>query len=209
MAMNEPEHGPGAGDDGFLPCGRDLAALWDQQQRDPRAAVDPHTADCPHCAPALADLALLRDAVRRDDADAGADWRADTARITSGIMDVVRLELRPGRTLALGGADEDAWIYEAVAARAFRAAAERVPGVRAGSCRVGPEPGAGSGARLRTPARVRIEITVGGARDLRRAADQVRRRIEESARQDLGMRIASVDVVVTDLHHESPDEDPR
>ncbi|MCY0943101.1 hypothetical protein [Streptomyces antarcticus] len=47
------------------------------------------------------------------------------------------------------------------------------------------------------------------ARDLQRTADRIRRQIGEAARQELGMRITSVDVVVTDLHHESPDEDPR
>ncbi|MFD4051051.1 hypothetical protein ACFWSF_37080 [Streptomyces sp. NPDC058611] len=35
--------------------------------------------------------------MRRDGEEAGADWRADTSRIASGVMDVVRLELRPGR----------------------------------------------------------------------------------------------------------------
>ncbi|MFD3682954.1 hypothetical protein [Streptomyces sp. NPDC058613] len=221
MAMNEPEYDPDTGDDGLLPCGRDLATLWDRWQQGPRGAADPHTADCPHCAPALADLARLRDVVRRDGEETGTGWQADASRLASDVMDVVRLELRPGRTLALGDADEDAWIHEAVAARAFRAAAERVPGVGAGSCRVDPEPGpgpgpgpasgavSGSGARPRTPARVRIEVTVGAARDLQRTADRIRRQIGEAARQELGMRITSVDVVVTDLHHESPDEDPR
>ncbi|MER5874232.1 Asp23/Gls24 family envelope stress response protein [Streptomyces sp. NPDC002044] len=211
MAMNEPEYAPDAGDDGLLPCGRDLATLWDRWQQGPRGAADPHTTDCPHCAPALADLARLRDVVRRDGEETGTGRQADASRLAANIMDVVRLELRPGRTLALGDADEDAWIHEAVAARAFRAAAERVPGVRAGSCRVGPEPGRepGSGERPRTPARVRIEVTAGAARDLQRTADRIRRQIAEAARQDLGMRITSVDVVVTDLHHESPDEDPR
>ncbi|MCX4782851.1 Asp23/Gls24 family envelope stress response protein [Streptomyces sp. NBC_01264] len=210
MAVNEPhvpQQGPGAAGDGFLPCGRDLAALWDQQDQirqgtAPRPA-DPHTADCGHCGAALEDFARLREAVARDRQDTGADWEAGAARLTASIMDVVRLELRPGHTLALGEADEDAWIHEAVAARAFRTAAERVPGVRAGSCRISPEPSTRPGTR--TPARIRIEVTVGMTRDLRAAAEEVRLEIAAASAHELGMPVASVDVTVTDLHHESGD----
>ncbi|MFF3215889.1 Asp23/Gls24 family envelope stress response protein [Streptomyces sp. NPDC002886] len=214
MAMNEPHlpHQPTvAADDGFLPCGRDLAALWDQQDQVRRGpapqAPDPHTAGCLHCGAALEDFARLREAVVHDLRDTGADWEAGAARLTASIMDVVRLELRPGHTLALGEADEDAWIHEAVAARTFRAAAEQVPGVRAGSCRISPEPSPQPGTR--TPARIRTEVTVGMTRDLQAAADQVRREIAAAAERDLGMPIASIDVTVTDLHHETGDEEPR
>ncbi|MGW1776320.1 Asp23/Gls24 family envelope stress response protein [Streptomyces sp. NPDC002104] len=215
MAMNEshlPQQDPTADDDeGFLPCGRDLAALWDEQDqilRRPHAQpADAHTARCEHCTAALEDFARLRSAVARDRQDTGEDWEAGAARLTASIMDVVRLELRPGHTLALGEADEDAWIYEAVAARTFRAAAERVPGVRAGSCRVSPGPAARPGSRTRTPARIRIEVTVGMTRALQETADRVRRQITAAAGQDLGLPVASIDVTVTDLHHEPADEE--
>lgn len=149
MAMNEPRvpHQGGAGpEDGILPCGTDLAALWDQQEPASEPTC-PHTAGCSHCIAALADFARLRDAVARDRQETGADWEADAVRLTASVMDTVRLELRPGHILALGEDDEDAWIYEAVAARTLRTAVEQVPGVRAGSCRITPgtAPGAGRG----------------------------------------------------------------
>ncbi|MFI5866732.1 hypothetical protein [Streptomyces sp. NPDC051546] len=220
MAMNrpyeQPDGAPAAGraedeDSGaLLPCGRDLAALWDGEQADgdPQAspAAGPHPADCPHCAAAREDLARLRDGVRRDARETATDWEAAAARLTAGIMDVVRLERRPGRTLALGEMDEDAWIYEAVAARAFRSAAELVPGIRAGSCLISPEPDPSAGAR--TPARVRIEVTASMHLDLQGAAERIRRCIARAAAQDLGLRITAVEVAVTDLHAEDP-EDPN
>ncbi|MCJ0872656.1 Asp23/Gls24 family envelope stress response protein [Streptomyces sp. AP-93] len=230
MAMNEPYEppigtAPGAGgkaadEPAVLPCGRDLAALWDREEasegpRPSRSAdpytVDPHPAGCPHCAAAREDLARLRESVRRDLQESAPDWEAAASRLTAGIMDVVRLELRPGRTLALGEMDEDAWIYEAVAARTFRHAAELVPGVRAGSCRISPAPDTSPGARTpaRTPARVRIEVTAAMDLDLLLTADRIRRHITQAAHRTLGMQIFSVEVVVTDLHHEAPGEEPR
>ncbi|MFD8019714.1 Asp23/Gls24 family envelope stress response protein [Streptomyces lavendulae] len=197
--------------DTVLPCGRDLARLWDGEDRDGRATAgqgeDPHTADCPHCGAALAELALLRGAAVHRGQEADTDWEASAARLTASIMDVVRLELRPGRPLALGEMDEDTWIHEAAAARTFRSAAERVPGVRAGSCRISPEPPPRPGAR--TPARVRIEVTVGMGRDVQPVADRIRRTIATCAEQALGLQITSIDVVVVDLHDESPAEDPQ
>lgn len=215
MAMNEPHqpqtHAGSEDEDTVLPCGRDLADLWDEESRNEQAplqqAGDPHTAGCPHCTAALADLALLRNAALRHSQETGADWEGGAARLTANIMDVVRLELRPGRTLALGEMDEDAWIYEAVAARAFRSAAEQVPGVRAGSCRISPEPSPRPGSR--TPARVRIEVTIGMSQDIQRTADRIRRSIAKSAEQALGLQLTSIDVIVFDLHDEPPTEDPR
>ncbi|MFJ7269067.1 hypothetical protein ACIQV3_20910 [Streptomyces sp. NPDC099050] len=229
MAMNEPRepreprHGTEPQDvqdvqdvQEVLPCGRDLADLWDRQDGteagDARSAGS-HAATCGHCAAALADFARLRRAVLRDAREAqeaqetGADGEEAVSRLTANIMDVVRLELRPGRTLALGEMDEDSWIYEAVAARTFRTAAERVPGVQAGSCRVSPGPGPRTGDR--TPAHVRIEVTVGTTRDLPLTADRIREQVARAARQALGMHIASIDVAVTDLHHETSGEAER
>ncbi|MFJ3176741.1 Asp23/Gls24 family envelope stress response protein [Streptomyces roseus] len=215
MAMNQP-HQPqthvGPEDDEIvLPCGRDLALLWDQESRNRHAAArqgdDSHTADCPHCTAAIADLALLRNAALRHSQETGADWGAVANRLTANIMDVVHLELRPGQTLALGEMDEDTWIYEAAAARTFRSEAEQVTGVRAGSCRISPQPSPSPGSR--TPAHVRIEVSIGISQDIQRTADQIRQSIAKSAEQALGLQITSIDVIVVDLHNEPPTEDPR
>jgi uncharacterized alkaline shock family protein YloU len=122
-------------------------------------------------------------------------------------MDVVRLELRPGRPLPLGGPEEDLWVMEAMAAKALRRAAETVPGVRAGSCRVDPAGqdraretarGAASGAG-RGPVRVRLEVVAPLAAELPALADEVRRRVRAAADIALGVPVAAVDVTITDL----------
>ncbi|MEI5100997.1 hypothetical protein RB200_23660 [Streptomyces sp. PmtG] len=151
-----------------------------------------------------------------------AQWSArpgDTVALSARIMDVVRLELRPGRTLPLGEADEDAWIVEAAAARRFREAAESLPGVRAGSCRVAPgeldadtDTDTAADTRHgppRTPVTVRIEVAVAGSWELPEVADRVRRRIARAADDALGLRLGAVDVVITDLITDVTDDDAR
>ncbi|EPH42842.1 hypothetical protein ABT390_27405 [Streptomyces aurantiacus] len=219
MAMNEDGTPDGTAFGGVpeeetLPCGRELAQVWEQAGTD---EPDPHTAGCPHCAEALRALRTLEGVVARARVDEPEERQWDTAALAGRVMDVVRLELRPGRTLALGEDDEDAWIVEAAAARTFRAAVDVLPGVRAGSCRVETDPMSTATAapsarppgRLpRGPARVRIEVQVGLSWNLRLVADDVRARIVEAADSELGLRIAAVDVVVADLLDETgrPDE---
>ncbi|MFD5698525.1 hypothetical protein [Streptomyces lasiicapitis] len=219
MAMNEGGTPGGAAfgdvpDEETLPCGRELAQVWEQAET---GEPDPHTADCPHCAEALRALRTLEGVVARARADEPQERQWDTTALAGRVMDVVRLELRPGRTLALGEPDEDAWIVEAAAARTFRAAVDALPGVRAGSCRIETAvANAASGAsappagRLpRGPARVRIEVQVGLSWNLQLVADEVRARVVEAADGELGMRVAAVDVVVADLldEHEEDRED--
>ncbi|MEW2529750.1 Asp23/Gls24 family envelope stress response protein, partial [Streptomyces sp. NPDC047071] len=91
----------------------------------------------------------------------------------------------------------------APAARKVRAAAETLPGVRAGSCRVAP---AGTGGAARAPVTVRIEVRTAPTWDLPDVADRVRRRIADAAADALGLRVAAVDVVITDLLDANGDE---
>ena len=186
-AHNDPlDDAPGSEDE-HLACGRSLSSVWEawEQQAD-----DPHLLSCPHCRRAVSELEALETVVRglRDDtADPSGD---DVATLTQRVMDVVRLELRPGRPMRLGEPGEDLWIMEAVAARSLRAAAERVPGVRAGSCRLGPGPGA---------VEVRLDVHAPSGAVLPDLAEQVRRQVWAAADRELGMAIASVDIRVTDL----------
>ncbi|WP_369228683.1 Asp23/Gls24 family envelope stress response protein (plasmid) [Streptomyces sp. R39] len=180
----------------LLPCGRELGEVWRQWEE---GSADPRTRSCPHCSAALHDLDRLQDVVRR--ARAEEPLQEDTGALVERVMDVVRLELRPGRTLPLGGAAEDAWIVEAAAAKVFRAAADSLPGVRTGSCRIAP---AGSGAaaparRARGPVAVRVEIVVAATVSLRQVAEQVREEVFAAAAGLLGMEVGSVDVTVTDV----------
>ncbi|MVO89695.1 hypothetical protein GPA10_34335 [Streptomyces sp. p1417] len=213
--MNESGAPDGTSFDGpseeeLLPCGRRLAQVWELAET---GGQDPHTAECPHCGEALRALRALEGVVARarDDEPRVPPW--DTAALADRVMDVVRLELRPGRTLPLGEADEDAWIVEAAAARTFRAAVDTLPGVRAGSCRIeadaqeAPSSAPPPGRLPRGPARVRVEVQVGLSWNLQLVADEVRARVVGAADHELGMRIAAVDVVVTDLLDEDEDAD--
>ncbi|MFF6868366.1 Asp23/Gls24 family envelope stress response protein [Streptomyces sp. NPDC012450] len=171
-----------------LPCGRPVAEVWECRER---RADDPHARTCVHCRRAAEDFERLESAVRglRDETEHPA---VDTASLTRRVMDVVRLELRPGRPLPLGTATENLWITEAVAARALRAAAETVPGVRAGSCRFRDDPEG-------TAVGVRIEVHAPADRHLPDTARRIRRAVYETADRELGMPVTLVDVVVADV----------
>ncbi|MGW3361099.1 Asp23/Gls24 family envelope stress response protein [Streptomyces bungoensis] len=188
----DPPDEPGTrGDDERLPCGRPLTQVWDDWERQ---TDDPHRAGCPHCRRAVRDLDLLETAVRglrEEEPDTSA---YDAEPLTRRVMDLVRLELRPGRPLPLGEPAEDLWIMETVAARALRAAAETVDGVRAGSCRLAPAGGPDPGA-----VELRLDIHAPAGAALPELAERVRQRVREAAGRDLGMVLAAVDIRVTDL----------
>ncbi|MEV5531058.1 Asp23/Gls24 family envelope stress response protein [Streptomyces prunicolor] len=191
-----PNNASAQADDELLPCGRLLSRTWDdwEQQSD-----DPHLRSCPHCRQAVHGLDDLESVVRglREETDtSAADY--DTEPLTRRIMDVVRLELRPGRPLPLGEPAEDLWIMEAVAARALRAAAETVPGVRAGSCRLLDGDGGDGGGDDGT-VEVRLDIHAPADAPLPELAARVRERVWEAADRELGMGVTAVDIRVTDL----------
>ncbi|MFE0579638.1 Asp23/Gls24 family envelope stress response protein [Streptomyces sp. NPDC058874] len=197
MAMNTPDsHDPFEDEDlELLACGRDLATVWEQAGT---AETDPHNADCTYCRQAVADLEHLRAALPPTTAPS-AD--IDTATVVRRVMDAVRMELRPGRNLPLGEADEDSWIYESVAARTLRTAAEEVPGVRAASCRITP-PGSRT-SPARGPVSVRLGITAAYGLDLQATTRAVRESLARAARDRLGLAVADLHVTVTDLHEPS------
>ncbi|MFG2648096.1 Asp23/Gls24 family envelope stress response protein [Streptomyces sp. NPDC048436] len=174
-------------EDELLPCGRELSHVWEQWEA---GLPDPHADACPHCTRALDALRSLEGVVTQ--ARDTAPREPDTSALTGRVMDVVRLELRPGRTLPLGEVDEDAWMVEAAAARTVRAAAESLPGVRAGSCRIDIDPPRG-------PVRIRVEVQVALTWNLPEVADHVRSKVREAVDGELGMRIAAVDVTIADV----------
>ncbi|MFF5494988.1 Asp23/Gls24 family envelope stress response protein [Streptomyces aquilus] len=185
------------GDDELLPCGRLLSQSWDAWER---GAEDRHAGSCPHCRQAVSGLDELESAVRGLRREAAEAPARDTESLTRRVMDVVRLELRPGRPLPLGEAAEDLWIMEAVAARAVRTAAETVPGVRAGSCRL---LSAGADGAVG----VRLDIHAPAGVPLPDIAARVRERVWEAVDRELGMAIAVVDIRVTDVRpHRADDE---
>ncbi|MET8968907.1 Asp23/Gls24 family envelope stress response protein [Streptomyces hydrogenans] len=196
MAMNIPQPRDTHDDEEpeLLACGRELAAVWEQAAH-PRPD-DPHALTCVYCRQAVADLEHLRAAALPPDTAPSSG--IDTSALARRVMEVVRLELRPGRDLPLGEVDEDSWIYESVAARTLRSAAEEVAGVRAGSCRITP-PGTRS-APVRGPVTVCVDITAEYGCDLTAVSRAVRDSLAHAARERLGLALAAVDVNVTDLH---------
>lgn len=187
-------------EDPTLPCGRTLSSVWsaaEDGETPPGAGAgrDPHTAGCPHCQEALARLGVLHRYVsetREVEADAEADAERTAERFTARVMDLVRTELRPGRTLPLGEPEDDAWITEAAAAKAFRAVAETLPQVHAGSCRVTLTAPHG-------PMKVALQLAAGFGWTVPELAERVRRLVRGAAHDRVGMDISEIDVTVVDL----------
>ncbi|MBM7440266.1 Asp23/Gls24 family envelope stress response protein [Streptomyces sp. HB132] len=188
---HEPQ--PHEGDDEQLPCGRSLLDVWDTWEQ---GTADPHAPGCPHCRQAVEELEALQSSVRRLREEPPATEPYDTLALTQRVMDVVRLELRPGHPLPLGEPDEDLWIMEAVAARTVRAAAETVAGVSAGSCRITP---AQSAAQDPSRIDVLLEIRAPVTAELQELGERVRRRVLSSVHDRLGMVLTSIDIRITDL----------
>ncbi|GCD33671.1 hypothetical protein OEIGOIKO_01394 [Streptomyces chrestomyceticus JCM 4735] len=194
----------GEHDDPILPCGRALSSVWEENDAEGVDGADgpagdaapdagPHADRCPYCQEALAGLGVLDSYVREARRPAGSDEEERSAeRFTARVMDLVRTELRPGRTLPLGDPEDDAWITEAAAAKSFRAAAETLPDVQAGSCRV-------TLLAPRGPMKVAIELAAGYAWPLPTLADRVRERVRAAARDGIGLEVEEVDVTVVDL----------
>ncbi|MFG6300888.1 Asp23/Gls24 family envelope stress response protein [Streptomyces rochei] len=208
MAMNtgadrpEPGTGPADGtahDDELLACGRTLSQAWAAWEDD---INDPHLSDCPHCAQAVQQLTLLGEAVLGTRDENETDW--DTTGLTERVMEVVRLELRPGRPLPLGTQDEDLWVREAMVAKTLRAAAETVSGVHAGSCRVRPTTQDVTGCE-RGPVRVRLEVVVPFTADLQNLADEIRSRVSTAADAALGLPVENVNIHIADVTEPASD----
>ncbi|MFJ9342284.1 Asp23/Gls24 family envelope stress response protein [Streptomyces sp. NPDC101733] len=184
-----PATPPDPDDDPTLPCGRHLSDAWTAWEEGP---ADGHPRTCPHCADAAEELRQLGAAVHRmSQTQDPADY--DTTSLIDRVMNIVRTELRPGRPLSLGDPDESIWINESTAARVLRAAAERVPGVRAGSCRITPDPASGT-------LTVSLHIVApADTPDLPALADDVRRTTRNAADAHLGLNITGIDVRIVGL----------
>ncbi|WP_067226283.1 hypothetical protein [Streptomyces sp. NBRC 109706] len=200
-----------ADDEELLACGRSLIELWEAWDEG-RAARDPHVVGCPYCGAALAELRALGELVARSRAveERTPEPPGLASRVTARVMEIVRLELRPGRTLPLGEPNEDAWIVEAAVSRVFRSAVEELDGVRAGSCRIAPisRTPVGDGPP-RGPVAVRIEVVASLAWSVPALAEAIRRRLGVAADEELGLDVRTIDVHVLDLTDEPPRGDRR
>lgn len=185
-------------DDELLPCGASLADLWEGGE------PAPGHEDCPHCRDSLAELSQLDQAVHQ--ALAVRDLPAPD--LAARVMDLVRTELRPGRLVPLGDPAADDWITETAATRLFRQAADVLPGVAVGSCRITAAHETARhllpGAPLpRVPLRVRLEVAIDLSRTVPEVAAAVRERVMNAAHAAIGLDVAAVDVSVIDVLDEA------
>lgn len=199
MAMNDPSDDNSGADRELLPCGADLAELWDTGR-----PAGEHTT-CPDCHTALISLDGLHQTVRSAITEDGDD--TDHSAFLDRVMIAVRTEIRPGQLVPLGEETDDDWITEAAATRILRAAADQVPGVCAGSCRISGlhEPQSPRLSRLtaralpRGPVKVGIEVFTDLSRTIPHTVTLVRRAVIDAAAQRIGLDLRQIDVTVRDL----------
>ncbi|MBB4980258.1 MULTISPECIES: hypothetical protein [Streptomyces] len=111
----------------------------------------------------------------------------------------VREHLAPGRLLPLGAAGDGAWITERAARGVLVPAAAAVRGVVPGELRVGPDDQAEPGGL-----RITVDFGAVAGRPLPELAEELRAALLGAARDGLGLRVAAVDLRVTELLDAEP-----
>lgn len=167
-----------------LPCGRLVSQAWEDART---GRTDPHLADCRYCRQAVEGLAALDRATRTLRAE-----RPSARTVADQVIRAVRAEVRLGRTLPLDDPARDLRIAETTAAKVLRRAADRLPGVRAASCRLAPDDDGRA---------VTIAMTLAMTLDqpLPDRASEVRRAVLSAARRDLGLAAGAVDLNITSV----------
>ncbi|KQR03923.1 hypothetical protein ASF74_17960 [Arthrobacter sp. Leaf145] len=178
-----------------LECGHSLAEL--SAYLDTGEIADPaHLDSCPECQAGLASLRRLselgNELLTADVADAGSgsdDWMQT-------ILDNLRLELRPGRSIPLRAADpqDTLWETEGSVSALIRSVADSFPGTAAGKCRLLGDitvPGAG------ITVEVEIAVVYGHAMEERAAA--LRNELAKVLEVQTELNIQAINITVTDV----------
>lgn len=178
-----------------LECGHSLAEL--SAYLDTGEIADPaHLDSCPECQAGLASLRRLselgNELLTADVADAGSgsdDWMQT-------ILDNLRLELRPGRSIPLRAADpqDTLWETEGSVSALIRSVADSFPGTAAGKCRLLGDitvPGAG------ITVEVEIAVVYGLAMEERAAA--LRNELAKVLEVQTELNIQAINITVTDV----------
>jgi hypothetical protein len=180
MAVNPPED--------RLTCGHYAGQLWDSLREDTQ---DKHSRSCPHCQAALAKIRPVAEAISQ----LAAEPVSPPADLAANVMNAIRARIHRNHRIQLpapAGMRLD--IREQAAAGILRAAADRVDGVRARSCRlIG---GAGNG----TLAGVQLAVSVRYGTPAGQRADAVRAAVRAAARSQLGLALDSINIDVTDIY---------
>jgi hypothetical protein len=181
-----------------LPCGRLVSRVWEHARATDQA--DSHMAYCPFCRQAVEGLTVLDRTTRTLRAD-----RPNAHTVADRVIRAVRAETRLGRMLPLDDSARELRIAETTAAKILRRAADRVPGVRAASCRLTPDDGSTEVALAMTLAMTLDKPFPGRAAKVRRA-------VAYAAQHELGLAVRSIDLSIVSvlkvLKPSAPDGSP-
>ncbi|MGW6442773.1 Asp23/Gls24 family envelope stress response protein [Lentzea sp. NPDC055074] len=169
-----------------LPCGRDVEQVWEAVD-----LSDEHMRACPHCLVVQESLLVLRaatDEMAREEIEPPPD-------LVSRVMSAVRADVRRTEVVPLPG-DGLARISTRAIAALLRYAADGVYGVRARTCRVVEAAESTSDDPL-IEVELHIAITAGKVRH--EAFDVVRQRVLTATSARIGVRLARLDLVVSDV----------
>jgi hypothetical protein len=172
--------------DYVLPCGRDVEEVWEAID-----ASNEHTRSCPHCAAVRESLLVLREATE----EMVSEEIEPPFDLVSRVMSAVRADVRRSDVVPLPG-DGLARISTKAIAAVLRYAADGVDGVRARGCRVVEAP---ESTGTDPVIEVELSIAITALLVTREAYDEVRRRVLAAATARIGVRLARLDLVVSDV----------
>ena len=180
-------------DDGIGGSGYSLAELSDylERGREPRNAEIESNAECQAVLASLGRLGELSRALVADESAAVDE------RWFDGIMREVTREVRAGRDIPLGAADERATIVttEGAIRALLREVSDALPGVIVERTRLTGDVGVAGGE-----VGVEIAMSVAFGRSLQGAADEVRRIAADALARHTALTVTGVDVTVDSVH---------
>nr|WP_233913843.1 Asp23/Gls24 family envelope stress response protein [Arthrobacter polaris]UIK89467.1 Asp23/Gls24 family envelope stress response protein [Arthrobacter polaris] len=187
-----------------LGCGRSIDQIWAGMEQPPTA----HEQHCQQCQTAKAQLERLQKATRtlahNDQQDPELKPRT---RVTNGIMDVARAEVRRGRRLLVRTTENGTIeISEQALISLIRVAATKVPGIHSRRCRIEIDAGTGSQTEKSwcpVPAtRVVINLRVAAAAgiEIPAAVKALREQISKILPASMGVKAGAINITVEDLY---------
>lgn len=185
-----------------LGCGRLLDEVWDTID-DPPDAHQRTCEDCQNARASLAELAEVTERTRR--LGESEPSQQPSAGVKTAIMAVARAEVRRGRRLPLEQPAADDLVTELTVsdlaiARVARRTADTTRDVRARRIRVHTADPAQPGDSSPAAVSLVIRVSVDAAVAIPAAVEDLRHRIAVALREQVGLEVAGIDVVVEDVH---------
>jgi uncharacterized alkaline shock family protein YloU len=169
-----------------LPCGSLVSHVW-KQARAAGDQADAHMADCAFCRQAVEGLTALDNATRALHAE-----RPSAHTVADRVVRAVRAEVRLGRLLPLDDPAGELRIAQTAVAKVLRRAADRVPGVRAASCRPALD-------ESNTEVTIAMTLAMTLNQPLPGRATDVRRAVAYAAGQELGLAVSGIDLRIVSV----------